>query len=188
MSSRRTAALIGAFAAAVAVLLTIVSRLPFDLGFRPDRVGNAGEWFAGIAGFAVLAWSMGEPARTRQLEERAAAGRVNRAITHSWFRPGENRPLENIRQNILALHEALELERPAIRSPEVKQRMRTAQAALNYLRHHPDLCPRSRIDTVALIVEDCNRDLVAISNHEQISPQWGWPIAEDIGAHLDAIT
>jgi hypothetical protein len=60
-----------AFSFAVVLVLSVdevQSRLP--RWFDPGLIGNAGEWFAGLAGVAVLIWTVGEPVRTRiELDE-----------------------------------------------------------------------------------------------------------------------
>lgn len=57
----RGVALWGGVLGAVLVVFTVADG-PFDA----NRIGSAGEWFAGIAGFAVLAWAVGEPARAER--------------------------------------------------------------------------------------------------------------------------
>lgn len=71
---------VGLIAAGMAGGLILVSRLSseLDLGFLPSRVGNAGEWFSGVAAAAVLAWTIGEPARSRHREDLERAERASR--------------------------------------------------------------------------------------------------------------
>ena len=72
------------FMAGVGLALLLLLVVALSGPFRSDRVGAAGEWFAGLAGVAVLAWAVGEPRR---------AADARRAMRFAELSPGVIRKL-----------------------------------------------------------------------------------------------
>lgn len=178
----KSTVLLFAVAAGALLLLTLPTFGPFDA----QRVGSAGEWFAGVGAAAVLAWAVGEPQRQRRRDAEentrqrrvAAAERAVRAIVASNIRPGEDWSSNDARQ----LYEQLEVERQAIDESPLSDRM---NAVLVYLMASWNEGARRRAELdsavvkgkTAQAVEACNRQLLAAWREDAL-PVWGWPAGD----------